>query len=406
MKDIVLFPASFIGSMELQNCVKSIPADELLVVYRPQYVKTHKPEGHFIIDDFSDTHGLIQKIKEAAIGKNIVGIIAIDDEMQFRLSSEIAKALSIPFYGERSQDIASNKFFMRQAFDRAKVPSLRYQLIGEMEDVSLGYPNILKIMTGSGSEFLFKNDTREELAANIVKMRSLVNVDDSRLREMDTVFGKVDTRKKFLLEEFAQGDEYSLDFRFDGDVKLIRVVRKFTSGLTGYFAGFRLLNARSIETIFGKGNLEGMCRKIAAALEIDNGVCMVDFKYDGTLRVIETAMRPGLSTFIHLMNELYGYASIRVLHEMLMGRDFRFDIPEKEGFAYYLLADRPGRLKSISADVESLPGFICKKFYSKAGDMIEDHESDHTDYLLGYVLFEGDINLDSVKKKIHIEVVD
>jgi hypothetical protein len=392
--------------MELQNCVKSIPADELLVVYRPEYVKRHSPVGNFIIDDFSDTPRLIQKIKESAKGKNIVGLIAIDDEMQFRLSSEIAKALSIPFYSERSQDIASNKFFMRQAFELANVPSLRYQLIGDLEDASLGYPNILKIMTGSGSEFLFKNDTKEELGMHLMAMKRAVKVDDSRLREMDTVFGKVDTRKRFLLEEFAHGDEYSLDFRFDGEVKLIRVVKKFTSGLTGYFAGFRLMNAKSIETIFGKSRLEDMCRKIAAALEIDGGICMVDFKYDGTLRVIETAMRPGLSTFIHLMNELYGYASIRVLHEMLMGRDFKFDIPKKEGFAYYLLVNRPGRLKAISADVDSLPGFICKKFYSKVGDMIEDHESDHTDYLLGYVLFEGDISLEDIKKKIHIEVVD
>ena len=227
MKKITIFPAIFIGESELINSVLNIPEDEILIIYTPDFAKDNKVSKNNIIDDFTDIPKLIGKIKVKVKDRQIGGIIAIDDELQFRLSYEIAKELDVPFYKEETLDLATNKFLMRKAFDENDVPSIKYQLIEDVATSKLSYPNVLKLLTGSGSDFLYKNSSIQELEKNMAKMKLEVQVDDSRLKEIITPFGKIDTRKTFLLEEFALGEEFSLDFLIDETVQIIRVVKKW-----------------------------------------------------------------------------------------------------------------------------------------------------------------------------------
>jgi hypothetical protein len=413
-KAMTLFPAIYIGTTELVMGIRSIPQDEIVVVYRPEFVQKFSPKGNFIVDDFSSWDNLLKKIKDwqEENDATFCGILAIDDEIQFRLSKHLADNLDIPFHSLETLDIASNKYLMREAFKKHDVPSVRYRLIDKIDEAALkyvGYPNVLKIMTGSGSEYMFVSDNEDEFRKNFADMKSSVSgTEDTRLGIMKTSLGVFDTRKQFLLEEFANGDEYSMDFCIDGKVKIIRVVKKTFGKRVGYFAGFQLLNRDSIDRMLGMGRLEDACRKIALALQVKKGVCMVDFKFNHRMHVIETAVRPGLSTFIHLMDRLYGYTSLYVLHDLLMGRDFDKDIPQDEGLIVYLLAEHAGMIKQLQMDAHGLPGYLDSKQYCQVGTVLKDYPYDHNDLLVGYVLLKNPQDVEAaikqVKKKISVKI--
>jgi hypothetical protein len=198
-------------------------------------------------------------------------------------------------------------------------------------------------------------------------------------------------RRQFLLEQYLSGDEYSCDFLYDGAAHILRVVRKYSSPHLGYFAGFHLLNADSLRGYgIDLGYLEQVCAAIASALEIDTGVCMVDFMMTRRgLQVLESSVRPGLSTFVPLMASIYGYTSLALLAELRQGRSVRRSIPSREGLVVHIVAPTTGQIRRFdTARLERMPGVIGVHRYANVGTLVSDSPVDHWDSLLGYALIQ------------------
>jgi hypothetical protein len=351
-------------------------------------------------------------------------LLGIDDEEQFRVAGQIAAHFGLSFYDSHTLAVASNKYLMKQRFVRCGVPTGRFTLLSETNGRArdVGFPNVLKIISGSGSEFLFLNRNATELTTNRVQLQQAVaRSRDTRFRkvrvELDGAAYRLDPRQQFLLEEYVGGDEYSCDFLIQrGAVRLLRVVRKYPSAHLGYFAGYYLLNRGSLRHAgVEPDELRGVCKRVAQALDVRDAVCMVDFKADaGGLRIIETSIRPGLSTFIPLMKQVYGYTSMGVLSRLRRGPHVTESMSRAEGLCVYFFADGPGRvtridttgLTALRAEVDLLDTHL----YYRRGTRVHDTAFDHTGLVAGYALIRNPGRdrvpelIERVAKAVHIEV--
>ncbi len=401
----LIFPNVFNETYYGIYLTRYLPKEELLMIVNRKFIEKFHPESNVIVDEFNDIQFLINKIEQWAKKNNtrFSAIIGIDDDQQFEVSKRIAEHFKLNFYSERTLKIACNKFLMKYRFEKCGVPVGKYTLISNFDRKSvqkIGYPNVLKILTGNSSYFMSVNKNESELKNNLTHLAKTVKAERDQLQFMDVNYSdgerKILTRPRieFLLEEFLEGDEYSCDFLLkNGKISLLRVVKKYKAEKFGFFNGFFLMNKRNA-SLFGLNlkNLKGICKLIADAFEIDFGVCMVDFILkDGNIRVIEATVRPGMAAFVHLMAELYSYTSLGILALLKMGRSIPKLWPEEEGLVVYVTADATGKIVDI--DVKGLYqlglDIMEVKFYKKIGDRVTDYHDDYWESYLGHVLVKN-----------------
>jgi hypothetical protein len=404
MTPTIVFPALYVGSRELYHSLLTMP-DYVLPVVEPSFLERTGYRGECLVDDFRDPARLLAKLDgwSRSKGRPITGVIGIDDEDQFAVPRAVARHFGVGFYDDVAVSVASNKFLQKCRFVCHGVPTGNFVLAEASNPKggeALGFPSVVKTLTGSGSEYVFLNRDAGELADNVRYLReSLEHVEgDPRYRLIPGhVPGKppwFDTRREFLVEEYLSGDEFSADFLCqDGRVRPLRLVKKLKGGPLGSFGGFYLLN---LESASDEGvdlhELQRLGGRLAGALGVwQRGVMMVDM-INGPygLRVLEASIRPGLSTFVALMERLYGYTSLGVAARLAAGEPVDVAIPDVEGLAVYLRAGGPGVVERI--DVSGLEALrkdldiIDVWLYAKAGDVVIDAPHDHIDLILGYVL--------------------
>jgi hypothetical protein len=380
--------------------------NEILLIVSPEFFETRKPNvPHIIIDDFAREDILINKlvIWKFRWKAEFTDVIATDDDEQFRMSKRIAAEFDLPFYKSQTLWTACTKYLMKEAFAKHNVPMADYTLAESPDEVSLGFPNIMKVMTGGQSIHLYKNNTRKELEDNFAELKGLLHD-----KTYQTIFheGKLlNPAKIFLVEEFLEGIEFSCDFRFKrGKLQILRVARKIPAQFMGYFQAYHLMNRRSISEHFDIEDLELICSRIAAAFQITEGVCMVDFKVSSRkIKVIESSIRPGFTTFIILMHLIYGYTSWEVLARMKLARFEDKEIPEDEGLIYYLWAEKEGVIQKISFEELGHSGLDIIKVikYSDVGEKIIDSNADHYNMLLAAVLVKNPKDILGTLRKIN-----
>ncbi|MDP2749942.1 MAG: ATP-grasp domain-containing protein [Nanoarchaeota archaeon] len=437
-KEVLIFVALFVENNDLNNIVKSLKNPKQVLIVSDQFCESFD-RSNFIIDDFKDIKKTINKIQEWKNESdipciNFKGIIGIDDEDGFQATRKIANSFKLKFYRKETTSRASNKFLMKKHFKKQGIVTPDFRLISskdcDFKNTSgfrnMKFPVVLKLLTGTGSEFIFLNKTKKELQDNFgYLIKSLKNRKDERLRNIS--FGldekriKVDTKKTFLLEEFVGGEEYSFDFIvWKGKVKILRIIKKFDDGsddkAIGMFNGYALVNETRLSRFGIKiKTLEEISEKIALAFQIEKGACMVDFKfYNGKVYVIESSIRTGCAPFIHLMRLVYGYSSLGYLMDAILEDRKKIDyrLPEKEGMIVYIKSDKTGKIKK--ADFSKLRNLtksinmLDYHIYCKQGDIIGDLPEDYYDKILGYIVVEGyqevDHVLDEIKKNTDIKI--
>jgi hypothetical protein len=402
----IVFLALYLGTRELLDSLLSMP-DYVLPVVEPRFIERTGFRGECLVDDFGDVPRLLARIEDWSRGtaRPITGVLGIDDEDQFDLSRAVARHFGVAFPDDATLSVASNKYLQKRQFVRHAVPTGEFVLLDAASPdagADLGFPNVLKTLTGSGSEYVFKNRDQGELTENLRYLCGVLGAaeGDPRYRVVSAHLPgekpRFDTRREFLLEEYLEGDEFSCDFLLhDGTVRLLRVVKKLAGRYLGNFDGFYLLNEHTAsEEGIDLPELRSVCRRVAAALGVASGVQMMDFiKGRDGLRVLETSIRPGFSIFLSLMRAVYDYTSLGLAARLKAGESVDVTIPEEEGLALYLLADRPGMVAAL--DVSPLNamrdelGILDVGLYAKPGDVIVDARHDHFDLILGYVLIRN-----------------
>ena len=220
----------------------------------------------------------------------------------------VAEGLGLVHNSRESIEISTNKYLMRQAFAKAGVPTPKFMVAEEGQDLSeakeMSYPVIVKPTDRSGSRGINKISSFEELPAAI----------------KDSVENSF--QKKAIIEEYLEGEEYSCEcISYKGKHHFLAVTKKYTTGAphfieTGHLEPAKLPEGKEDKVI-------GQIFQALDALKIENGASHSEFKMDaeGNVKIIEIGSRMGGDCIgSDLVKISTGYDFVQMVIETALGK--------------------------------------------------------------------------------------
>ncbi|MBQ3082288.1 MAG: ATP-grasp domain-containing protein [Clostridia bacterium] len=209
------------------------------------------------------------------------GICSIASDLAAITVNYVAEKLGLPCNATKHTEIQTNKYAMRKALLKGGIPCPKFviadegtELVGAIADFS--YPIIVKPTDRSGSRSITKLESAEGLE-NAVKEACAVSFE-----------------KKAIIEEFLQGDEYSMEtVSFKGKHCFLAVTKKYTTGAPHFIeTGHTQPSDLSDETV---ERAKATVFAALDALHIENSAGHSEFKVDadGNIRIIEIGARMG-----------------------------------------------------------------------------------------------------------------
>lgn len=218
---------------------------------------------------------IVEKCREIGID----GICSIASDLAAVTVNYVAEKLGLTGNSMACTLKSTNKHHMRRAFEAGGDPSPKSILVNEQTDLDaleLTYPIIVKPTDRSGSRGIYKLETPEGLA-------------DAVRASMGEGF-----EKKVLVEEFVEGDEYSVEgISFGGHHQILTITQKFTTGAPHFIETGHREPAPISAEMFEK--VKQVVMHALDSLEIRNSASHSEIKItpDGQIRLIEIGGRMG-----------------------------------------------------------------------------------------------------------------
>jgi len=220
-----------------------------------------------------------EQILEVCREIGICGICSISSDLAMLTVNYVADQLGLTGNSPRATAKSTNKHLMRKAFEENGDPSPKSVLVDADTDfaqLEFTYPVIVKPTDRSGSRGIYKLHSAEGL-------KEAVNA------AMEQSF-----EKKALVEEFAEGQEYSVEFiSYQGTHHFLALTFKETTGDPHYIETGHMQPAPvDAETL---QRVQNVIIHALNSLELTNGASCSEVKVDdkGVVRLIEIAGRMG-----------------------------------------------------------------------------------------------------------------
>jgi len=221
--------------------------------------------------------------KEAILEKcreiGICGICSIGSDLAMITVNFVADQLGLTGNSLDATAKSTNKHLMRLAFEENGDPSPKSFLVDKNTDLTklqLSYPIIVKPTDRSGSR-------------GIYKLTDASGLEDAVRKAMEQGF-----EKKALVEEFAEGQEYSVEFiSCQGEHHFLALTYKYTTGAPHFIETGHLEPAPVSEETLER--VKAVVSHALDSLELKNGASHSEVKIeeDGTIRIIEIGGRMG-----------------------------------------------------------------------------------------------------------------
>ena len=368
------------------------PAEEILCDF------TNDAEVHRILKDHLHRYGLA-----------VDGVACFDCEY-LGSAAVLAKGFGLPFPSPFAVAQSRNKFLSKQAWKRAEVLCPEAAIVRNLSEIydffdRMGKPVVLKPLTGSGGELVFRcGDHPECLQAYETIINRLTEAGENRLYLKDSQASEdLDPLHDVVLEEFIPGQEYSCDFFLhNGSLEVIRTAKKIpTAGVqvgatTAAYVVPAVLPGEIPSSVF----LDQLYRA-ATALGLDRALCMVDFiVWQGKAYLLELTPRPGGDCLPWLIQQSCGLDMIGLALDMAQGQNIS-TIPRKSWrtlVGLRLFAQQAGTVKGIDeGDLRRDPRVQQTLIKRKPGHRVVLPPHDYDSRLLGHVIFRptGSISLET-----------
>lgn len=207
------------------------------------------------------------------------GIVSIASDLASVTVNYVAQNLNLTGNGIESSLLSTNKYLMRQAFKKAKVPSPLFFCSEELDEqkiTELSMPVIIKPVDRSGSRGVNKIEDKTEIreALEIAKEQSFSNM--------------------AIIEEFVDGEEFSIEYiSWQGKHTFLAMTKKFTTGEPHFIETGHIQPAAVSHNILQK--VQEVVENALDSLKIKNGASHSELKIDskGNIKVIEIGGRMG-----------------------------------------------------------------------------------------------------------------
>ncbi|MDR3629451.1 MAG: ATP-grasp domain-containing protein [Desulfocapsaceae bacterium] len=318
------------------------------------------------------------------------GITCFDCE-SLGLAAFLAEDLDLSFPSVESVRICRDKYTTSSRWLKRSVRTPRFMLGRTPYDAAdfrekIGRPCVLKPVSGSGSELVFRCETVNGCQRTArTLLQGIQERKENRLYKAAT--------DCFLIEEFIEGVEYSCDFALQNkQVEIIRLTRKVKAPSAPF--GTTMAYIPTTCEAEGLPPLEGLLAKAAQALGLSRALCMVDFLFSGDEVVfLELTPRPGGDCLPHLLQYAAGLDMLKLALDFAgrTGLDLPGPAAAVGSVGLRLHADRAGRIKEISTELlEKDPRVKSIHLIRQNGHLVILPPEEYESWYLGHVLFTPD----------------
>ena len=218
---------------------------------------------------------ILSKCKEIGID----GICSIASDLAAITVNYVAAGMNLTGNTLECTEVSTNKHAMRKCFEENGDPSpksIYVESINDLENVELRYPIIVKPVDRSGSRGITKLMSSEGLAEAI---------ENAKAQGFD---------KHALVEEFATGQEYSVEFiSWQGEHHFLAMTKKYTTGAPHFIETAHLEPAPVSDAKLEE--VKAVVSHALNSLQIKNGASHSELKIseDGRIAIIEIGGRMG-----------------------------------------------------------------------------------------------------------------
>ena len=340
-----------------------------------------------VLDDHLSRHGL-----------SLSGIACYDDE-SLAVSACLGERLKLPFANEKAVWISRSKFHSKRVWIGAGVHCPRVQTSRDEESLEsvmdrLGFPLVLKPLTGSGSELVFLCRKRHEArnAFRIISRRLARHPDLLMYPDRNPGWNSLDPRQDVVAEEGFTGPEYSCDFLLEGSrARLVRLAGKIVAPHLGTGTAYVYYIPDREETGIARRDLESQLALAARSLGFNGGLFMADFiSHRGKACFLEVSPRAAGDCLPWLILASSGLDTLGLALDVAEGR--KVNIPDPDTHlplaAVRLFARQPGTLRAVDTGrLLDDPKIIEATIYRRPGHRISLPPYDYGSRILGHFIF-------------------
>ncbi|MBN1855047.1 MAG: ATP-grasp domain-containing protein [Pirellulales bacterium] len=324
----------------------------------------------------------------------IAGIACFDCESML-LASRIARKFHLPYPSPAAVSRCRNKYQMKQAWEAGNIPIPRFSVARRSEDAidffhEIGQPCIMKPLSGSGSELVFRIDNEIDCLRIFDKI--LAQLKTMRLAPLYR--SCKEGQESILIEECVDGQEYSCDCLMEeGQVHILRLTRKYPlrNGPFGTTQAYEL--SPDLPEICQDSRIGPVLMDAATSLGFDRALYMVDFLVrDDQPVFLELTPRCGGDCLPFLLRTACDFDIFDLALRFARGSIGNVPICRNtSAVALRLFADRAGRLEATDlSDVLGDPRVLSATVIKQPGDLISLPPDNYDSWILGHIIYRPD----------------
>ena len=273
MKKIAIIGASYL-QVPLINKAKELGYETHVFAWAAGDVG-EKLADYFYPISIVEKEQILEKCQEIKID----GICTIASDLATVAVNYVACHMGLAGNSMETTEKSTNKWVMRQTFQENGDPSPRCIKVYSKDDyqsINFDYPVIVKPLDRSGSR-------------GITQVKSVEGLDDAVKAAMEVGF-----EKAALIEEYAQGTEYSIEgISFNGKHTILAITRKYTTGAPHFI---EIAHSQPAELSYElKKKVEAVVYHALDSLGVTNSASHSELKIDqnGNIKIIEIGARMG-----------------------------------------------------------------------------------------------------------------
>jgi len=328
-------------------------------------------------------------------GLRVDGVACYDCE-SMELAAVLARERELPYPSVEAVNNCRDKYLSKIIWQKHGLQTPQVKQVRSGAEAAgffreLGGPCVLKPLSGSGSELIFRCDEARACEQSFQDIKS--GLQQRRTNRLYKSFFADDP--VVLAEALVNGDEYSCDFVIEGRrVEVIRLTRKILSPGKPFGTALGYYLPASLPDEIDEQDLLQTLYRSAAALGLERAVCMLDFMLcRGRMVLLELAPRPGGDCLPFLLRRCRALDMLKLLLDFSQQRPLRLhhssDLRDVIGLRLH--AHHNGTIKKI--DVHRLEQDARVQevhLIRKAGDAVKLPPEDYDSWLLGHIIFEPD----------------